>query len=204
MHVSSGDTKSLLSGLQTKAQAKLMQKFVSGEKPNWNSFNSPIDALRTGAILEDRYLLILADNYFSQYKCVCKEVDVLTCRIDFGKIEKGNLVDFDELKTCNFNDYLKFEELIIEGADLLAYVKKHYKDNYNQVQEQLLCSGLASANIVFLAVYSYDDEVNYKRDIQENEYIKIRVPRDESIISKIKERAEIFQTIKDYYSLTIK
>jgi len=204
MHVSSGDTKALLSGLQTKAQAKLMQKFVSGEKPNWNSFNSPIDALRTGTILEDRYSLILPDNYFSQYKSVCKDMDVLTCRIDFGKVEKGNLVDFEELKTCNFSDYLKFEELIINDANLLDYVKKHYKDNYNQIQEQLLCSGLDSAKIVFLAVYSYDDEVNYKRDIQENEYIKIKVPRDEKIISKIKERAHIFQTIKDYYSLTIK
>lgn len=204
MTIGSGYTKDLLAGKKTKAHAKLMQKFVSGEFPNWNAYNSPIDALRTGAILEDRYLLILPENYYPQYKATCKEMNVLNCRIDFGLVEKGEIIDFDELKTCNFNDYMAFEELIIEGADLLAYVKKHYKDNYNQVQEQLLCSGLASANIVFLAVYSYDDEVNYKRDIQENEYIKIRVPRDESIISKIKERAEIFQTIKDYYSLTIK
>jgi len=204
MTIGSGSTKDLLSGKQTKAQAKLIQKFVSGEFPIRNSYSSPIDALRTGAILEDRYLLILPDNYYPQYKSVCKEMNVLTCRIDFGLVEKGNIIDFDELKTCNFSDYMAFEELKIEGADLLTYVKKHFKNNYNQVQHQLLCSGLDSANLVFLAVYSYEDEINYNRDIKENEYIKIRVPRDEDVISKIKERAEIFQTIKDYYSLKIK
>jgi predicted DNA-binding ArsR family transcriptional regulator len=113
-------------------------------------------------------------------------------------------IDFDELKTANFSDYLEFEAIKNSQTDLLSHIKKYYKNNYNQVQQQLLCSGLDSANIVFLAVYSYDDEENMHRDIKENEFIKVRIFRDEAVIAEIKGRAQIFQTIKDYYSLKIK
>lgn len=204
MYIGSGDVTALLSGKHTETHAKLLRRFVSGEKPYYNAKASPIDAFRTGAILEDRYQLTLADNYFAQHLVVCEEMDVLKASLDFALIEKGKVINFDELKTCNFGDYLEFEDIKDDSNKCLAYIKKRYKNNYRQVQEQLLCTGLDSANIVFLAVYSYDDEVNYKRDIRENEYMKFRIHRDEKVISEIKERAEIFQKIKDYYSLTIK
>jgi predicted transcriptional regulator len=72
------------------------------------------------------------------------------------------------------------------------------------VQAQLFCSKLESANIVFVSVDSYIDEENIFRKIQENEYSKFRIYRDESIISQIKERGKIFQTIKDYFKESIK
>jgi hypothetical protein len=37
------------------------------------------------------------------------------------------------------------------------------------------------------------------REIQENEYAKFRIYRDEKVISQIKEKAIIFQTIKNYF-----
>ena len=67
MYIGSGDVHALMSGKSTKSHAALMQRFVSGVKPRYNAFASPIDALRTGARLEDRYLLTLHDNYFPQY-----------------------------------------------------------------------------------------------------------------------------------------
>lgn len=198
MYIGSGDVSSLLSGLNTQAYHKLLQRFVSNEKPNYNAKSSPIDALRTGAILEDRYFMVLEDDYYTQYKATCKEMDVLTSTIDFAKIDNGNIIDFDELKSCNFDDFLLIQTA--HSEDNLDYIKKNYKSNYNQVQEQLLCSGLNEANLVFLVVYSYDDEENMSRDIKPNEYVKFRVKRDESVISLIKERAKIFQTIKDYHT----
>ena len=193
MYIGSGDVAALLAGKDTKTHAALMQRFVSGEKPYYNALASPIDALRTGAILEDRYLLCLSEDYYTQYKVRSFEMDVFTASLDFARIKDGIVIDFDELKTCSFNDFLTIQE---NGVD---FAKSVYKAYYNQVQEQLYCSGLESANIVFLVVYSYNDEENMTRDIQENEYIKFRVQRDEEVITKIKERGRIFQQIKDYY-----
>lgn len=192
LYIGSGDIAPFLSGVRTQGFQKLLRRFVSDELPNYNALASPIDALRTGAILEKRYLEILPDDYYIQCKETCKEYDVLKCSIDFGKYNKGKIVDFDELKTCNFDDFLTIKT---KGID---YIKKSYKNNYRQVQFQLLCSGLDSANLVFLVVYSYDDEENENRVIQENEHIKFRIERDEEIVSKIKDRAEFFQNIKDY------
>lgn len=194
MYVGSGDCYALLSGKDTKTHQKLLQRFVSNEKPYYNALNSPIDALRTGAILEDRYLLTLDDGYYSQYKAVCTELDVLKSSIDFAKIESGKIIDFDELKTANFDDFLKLQNADIE------YIKKRYKANYNQVQFQLLCTGLDSANLVFLVVYSYEDEINQERIIQPNELVSFRVQRDEEVILNIRTRALIFQNIKDFYT----
>ena len=106
MYIGSGDIHALMAGKTTQSHISLMQRFVSGIKPYYNSKDSPIDALRTGAILEDRYLLTLPENYFSQYVCVSNEMDVFKCSIDFAKIEKGEIVDFDELKTISLSDYL--------------------------------------------------------------------------------------------------
>lgn len=201
MYIGSGDVKNLLAGKNTKYHALLMQRFVSGEKPYYNALASPIDALRTGAILEDRYFLTLPDNYYQQHVEVCEEMNVLKASIDFAKLDKGKVIDFDELKTCYFDDFLKFEDFRGDNKKLIEYVKKKYKSNYEQVQQQLLCTGLNECNIVFLAVYTYEDEVNNIREIKENEYIKIRIYRDEDVISRIKERASIFQSIKDYYGI---
>ena len=200
MYIGSGDVGALLSGIHTKLHAELLQRFVSGTKPYYNSEASPIDALRTGVILEKRYLLLLPDDYFAQYACNCDEMDVFKCSLDFAKIKNGKIVDFDELKTCFLTDYLEFEPIKGDGNEaLVGFVKKKYKKYYNQVQQQLFCTGLNECNIVFLSVTSYNDDENNGREILENEYLKIRISRDEDVISFIKERGMIFQTIKDYH-----
>ena len=103
--IGSGDISVLLSGVQTKGYQDLLRKFVSDEKVYYNSFASPIDALRTGAILQENYLNILPDNYFPQWKETCKEFNCLTSSIDFAKIEGGVIKDFDELKTIYLTDF---------------------------------------------------------------------------------------------------
>jgi len=199
MYIGSGDVTALLSGLQTKGHHKLLSRFVSDQKPYYNAKASPIDALRTGAIIEERYGLILPDDYYPQVKAICKNQDVLKCSLDFAKMSKGKIVDFQELKSCSFNDFLSFEKFREDHSGGVNYIKKKYKNNYNQVQEQLLCTGLYSAEIVFVVVYTYDDEVNYNRDIKENEVIKFRIERDETVISKLLDRSNIFQQIKNTY-----
>lgn len=201
MYIGSGDINALMAGKTTQSHISLMQRFVSGIKPYYNSKASPIDALRTGAILEDRYLLTLPENYFSQYVCVSNEMDVFKCSIDFAKIENGEIVDFDELKTISLSDYL--ENIIpIKNTNslLIEYLKKKHKPYYNQVQEQLYCTELDECNLTFLSVLSYNDEENYNRIIKDNEFVKIRIKRDEKVINGIKERGCIFQQIKDYYT----
>ena len=201
MYIGSGDVHALLSGKRTKSHAALMQRFVSGVKPRHNAFASPIDALRTGAILEDRYLLTLPDCYFAQYVVECPEMDVFRCSIDFARIEEGRLVDFDELKTLSFMDYLEaIEPIRDDNAALTGYLRRRHKAYYYQVQEQLMCTGLPSCNLVFLSVTTYDDEENRRRHILPGDYCKIRVRRDEQAIAEIKERGRIFQQIKDYYT----
>jgi hypothetical protein len=193
MYIGSGDVSALLSGKETKSHIALMQRFVSGEKPYHNAKASPIDAMRTGAILEDRYLLSLPEDYYAQFVVVSEEMDVFKCSLDFARIEQGKVVDFDELKTCSFDDFLLIQA---NGVD---FRKSTHKKYYNQIQEQLYCTGLSAANLVFLVAYSYNDEENYCREVRENEYLKFRVKRDEEVINRIKERGDIFQRIKDYY-----
>ncbi len=198
--VGSGDTRLLLSGTHTKGFASLLQKFVSDIPPNYNSFASPIDALRTGAILEGRYLETLDDSYFIQYKVTHEKYDCATSSIDFAKLDGGKVVDFDELKTIYFTDYI---EIIVpltemEEAEQLEFIKKRFKANYNQIQFQLLCSGLESANLVFLSVESYEDDVNYSRMVKTNDFHKFRIHRDNDVIEKIMERLAFFQRIKNY------
>lgn len=201
MYIGSGDIHALMSGKNTKSHIALMQRFVSGIKPYYNAFASPIDALRTGAILENRYLLTLPENYFTQYVVKSNDMDVFKCSIDFAKIEKGQLIDFDELKTLYLSDYLDFIEPIKhDNKALVEYVRKKHKAYYYQVQEQLYCTQLESCNLVFLSVTTYDDDTNWRRNIHPNEYCKIRISRDEKAINEIKDRGLIFQQIKDFYS----
>ena len=200
MLIGSGDISRLMMGKNTDGHLSLLRQFVSGIKPYRNAKNSPVDALRTGAILEERYSLILPDDYYPQYVVQSKEMSVFKCSLDFAKIENGSIVDFEELKSLNFDDFLNVEPY--RGTDIetyLPFILSKYKKYYCQIQEQLYCTEIDSANLVFLAVYSYDDSENYIRDIQENEYIKFRIPRDNNVIEAIKERGTIFQQIKDYY-----
>ena len=198
MRIGSGDVTALLAGKGTESHQKLLRRFVSGESPYYNALASPIDACRTGAILESRYMLTLPDDYFAQVRVVSGEMDVFRCSLDFARVEKGKVVDFDELKSISINDFIEINA-IEDYGELLNAVRKKYKHYYNQVQEQLYCTGLDEANLVFLCVYSYDDEENYSRDILPNEVLKVRISRDEEVIERIKERGRIFQKIKDCY-----
>ena len=200
MTIGSGDVSKLLLNKETKGFQDLLRRFVSDEKPNYNALNSPIDALRTGAILENRFFLILPDDYYPQHVVCSSEMDVFKSSIDFARLDKGNVVDFDELKTCFYTDFVNFQPYVNADYNLyIEYIKKSYKANYNQIQQQLYVTGLNEANLVFLSVYEYDDAVNMRREIKENEYIKFRIKRDEEVISLIKERGKLFQDIKNYF-----
>lgn len=199
--IGSGDISSLMAGIDTKTYGDLMRKFVDENKPYYNAIASPIDALRTGAILETNYLKLLSDDYFIQYKVTNKEMDVFASSLDFAKINNGKVVDFDELKTIHFTDYITLIQPLqsMDEKQQNEYIKKKFKKYHNQVQAQLFCSGLQSANLVFLSVDSYNDEENLMREIQENEYLKVRIIRDETTINQIKEKGNIFQTIKNHF-----
>lgn len=198
--IGSGDISALLMDKKTKGFQDLIRKFVSENAPYYNAIASPIDACRTGAILEDRYLQILPNDYFTQYKVTCSEMDVFTSSLDFALINGGKLIDFDELKTLSLNDYIEIISPLSD--DYIHVIKKTFAKYYNQVQCQLMCSGLESANLVFLAVESYDDEINYSRSIKDSEYRKFRIYRDDLVIEKIKERGILFQNIKNYINGT--
>lgn len=198
----SGDISALMSGINTKTFGDLLRKFVDENKPYYNALASPIDALRTGAILEKNYLKLLTDDYFIQYKVTNEDMDVFTSSLDFAKVNGGKVVDFDELKTIHFTDYIELVQPLIalDEDKRIEAIKKTFKKYYNQIQIQLFCSNLNSANLVFLAVDSYDDEENMLREIQENEYVKFRIYRDEKVIDKIISKGQIFQTIRDYFN----
>lgn len=200
--IGSGDISALMIGKSTKGYQDFIRKFVEDGKPYYNALASPIDALRTGAILEDRYLLTLPDNYYIQVKVTCIEMDVFTSSLDFAKIEKGVVSDFDELKTLSFFDFIEIIEPLrfSDEKEYLPVIKKTFKKYYNQVQCQLMCSGIEECNLVFLAVETYDDEENFNRVISENDYIKFRIKKDEKAISEIKKRGEIFQQIKNHFN----
>ena len=201
MYIGSGDNAALLSGRETQAHQQLLARFVSNTIPYRNAKASPIDALRTGAILEDRYIFTLPENYYPQYEVFSKDMDVLKATLDFAKIEEGRIVDFDELKTCYHMDFTTFVMLKDSSyEEYVAYIKSSYRSSYNQIQQQLYCTELNEANLVFLAVYSYNDEDNILREIQPNDFIKFRIRRDEEVINQIKERATPFQQLKDYYT----
>lgn len=199
-YIGSGDVAAMMAGKDSKAYLSLMQRFVSNEIPVRNAKESPIDALRTGAILEERFFLTLDDSWFCQYFVQSNEMDVFKATLDFAQLEKGEVVDFIELKSINFDDYITMVEPIKnDNAALVDYLKKKHKAYYYQIQEQLYCTGLERAHLCFLSVISYDDKENYARDIKENEYTKVLVERDDEVIDAIKQRGEIFQSIKDNF-----
>lgn len=201
LRIGSGDVKDLLKPKNTKGYQDLMRRFVSDDAIYYNALASPIDALRSGAILEDAYLRTLGEDYFIQHNVVSDEMDCLACTLDFAKINEGRLVDFDELKTIFFPDFIDYIEPLKTKADfeIMSFLKSKAKVYYNQIQQQLYVTKLDSCNLVYLAVLSYEDDENYLRDIRENEIFKIRVHRDETVISEIKYKAEIFQKIKDNF-----
>lgn len=200
MYIGSGDIHALMSGKDTKAHISLMQRFVSGVKPYYNAKASPIDALRTGAILEDRYLASLPIWFIPQYVVVSEEMNVFKASLDFAEIKDGKLFDFRELKTVYLNDYIdNIQPIKGDNDKLVDFVKKKHKAYYNQIQEQLYCTNLDSCFLVFLCVNSYNDEENYHRVITEDDITLVRIERDNKVINKIKERGLIFQQIKDCY-----
>lgn len=199
-YIGSGDVSSMMAGKDTKAYLSLMQRFVSNEIPYYNAKESPIDALRTGSILEERFFLTLDDSWFCQYFVQSKEMDVFKATLDFAQINGGEVVDFIELKTVGFNDYITMVEPIRDDNEaLVEFLKKKHKAYYYQVQEQLYCTNLERAHLCFLSVTSYDDDENYQRIINSHEYTLVEVERDDEVIEAIKERGLIFQTIKNNF-----
>lgn len=199
-YIGSGDVSSMMAGKDTKAYLSLMQRFVSNEIPYYNAKESPIDALRTGSILEERFFLTLDDSWFCQYFVLSKEMDVFKATLDFAQINGGEVVDFIELKTVGFNDYITMVEPIRDDNEaLLEFLKKKHKAYYYQIQEQLYCTNLERAHLCFLSVTSYDDDENYQRIINSHEYTLVEVERDYKVIEAIKERGQIFQTIKNNF-----
>ncbi len=195
MRLGSGNTTALLQGKNTGGFKKLLIDFIADEPQNRNALNSTIHALRTGAILEEVMYKYLPDTYMSQVRVQSEELDVLTSTLDFAILDKGKVMYFIEMKTVNFNSFLE----ISESTDRLEYIKKKYKNYYNQVQQQMLVTGLKLCTLMFVVVYDENnDSENWNREIKKNEIIEIKVPFDENVSNKIKERAIIFQQIKDY------
>lgn len=201
MYIGSGDVLALMSGITTETHRKLLRRFVSDEIPHYNALNSPIDALRTGAILENRYFLSLDDKYLPQYKVVCQEMDACKSTLDFAIVESNKVVDFIELKSVFISDYLDINMYRdCEESEYLPFLKKTYKHYWEQVQYQLFCTRLEQATLRFIEVQSYDDTENKMREITDDEYISFTINRDEDFIEKIKERVHPFQQLKNYYA----
>ena len=198
LYIGSGDVHALMMGRTSAGYLRLLQRFVSGIVPHYNALASPIDALRTGAILEERFYQTLPFEWFPQYRVQSDEMDVFRASLDFAKLDEGRVVDFIELKTVNLDEYIENIQPIVDDNDaLLDFLKRKRPSYYNQIQEQMYCAGLDVAHLVFLSVTSYDDAENYARDIKENEYVMVTVPRDNDTINEIKEKGKLFQTIRD-------
>jgi len=199
LSIGSGDVKSIMMGKTTKGYQDFLRAFVSDDIQVYNSYASPIDALRTGKVLEDRFANYI-EGYYVDYKFRSTIMDVLACSLDFAKLDNGKVVDFIELKTMWFTDYLDLVSPIKGDNDrLVQWFKKDAKAYYNQVQEQLFVTELDSCDVRYLCVQSYDDEFNASYDVTENDFTSFRVSRDEEVISTILKSAEFFQGIKDHF-----
>lgn len=202
MYISSGEVHRLLAGKHTKEHKKLIERFFSDEIPVRNAKNSPIDQFRTGAILEERFYMNLDNRYIPQCEVWSEEMNVCKSTLDFSDKQNNKVVDFIETKSCFFTDFLNLQPIKNSRYNVYVdFIKRYYKQNYNQIQFQLFCSGLTEASLTYIEVKSYNDEENLNRIIQPEETIEFRIKRDEEIISLIKKRASIFQQIKDYYEL---
>lgn len=199
MYLSSGYVDKLLAGKGTEGHKKLIQMFISGERPIYNAKASPIDAFRIGAILEDRFYLTLDEDYLPQYVVWSDEYSFCKSTLDFAKVKANKVVSFKELKTCFFTDFLKFQEYKkAPYRDYLKFLKSNYKNNYNQVQYQMFCTGLEEAELIYLEVKNYNDDDNLNRIIQEDEYIGFKIYRDEEVINEIRNRLRFFESIVEY------
>lgn len=198
MYIGSGDIPALLAGINTKTHLLLLQRFVSGVKPYYNALASPIDALRTGAILEERMLLFMPDNYLSQYRVECSQLNVFRSTLDFACLKNGSVCHFFEMKTVFWLEFAEMREAFAKD-NIIEYIKKKRKNEYVQIQAQLMCTNLEKATFRYVIVYNYDDEENWQREITERDYLDIEINRDDVVISKIVERGKIFQQIKDEY-----
>lgn len=199
--IGSGDIKDLLAGQNTKQHSKLWDKFLSDDRPHYNARNTPIDQLRTGAILEERYYDYLPDYYLAQGKITSKEMDVLTVTLDFSSTKSEY---FEELKSVYFDDFIILQKEQAKGyKSFLNFIKKRYSIYYNQIQSQLYATGYNIGCLTFIVVYSYVDADNLSREIKPNELIKIMVPKDKNVISDIKHRLTPFQQVKDFYTKNI-
>lgn len=202
MYIGSGDTSALLAGINTKTHKNLLQRFVSDEIPVYNAKSTPIDALRTGAILEERFYIHIGDKYLSQYKIIDTENNCCKATLDFAEVESNIIIDFIELKSVWLTDYQIINMYRNKPKEeYIPFLKKKYKDNYNQVQYQLMCSGLKKGNLCYLEVQSYEDKDNYNRVITPDEYVKFEIERDEYIISEIRFRTFPFQVLKNHYTI---
>lgn len=191
MRIGSGQIKYLLAkNKQTKSYKTFLAQLLGIEKIIYNAYASPIDALRIGQITEDRYYLQLCDEWLPQIKVICKDLNILVSTLDFAILENNKVQRFREVKSINFNEFIALDE----NTD----IKKKYKDYYNQVQAQLLCSDLNEAELVFICVENYDDELAMQRVIKENEIKVYKVSKDEEVQSLIVENAKPFQVLKDY------
>lgn len=202
MIIGSGDISKLLSGKGTKGYRELWSKFIDPNPPYYNAKSSPINALRTGAILETQYSKYLGDDYYSQVKVVCPEMDVLKVSLDFAMYNKGAVVLFEELKTIFLPDFIEVIKPMKNASieDVKNFLKKNFKKEYNQFQSQLIATGLDISYITFLSVKSYNDEENETRVIEENDLVKFPVKRDIEVVELIKERLTPFQYVKDHFN----
>lgn len=201
MKIGSGDIKDLLAKFDTKAYRGLWDKFMSNNPPVYNAIRSPIDQLRTGAILEDVYYKRLIEDFLPQYKVTSSDMDCLTVTLDFANLENGKVIEFEELKSVDFDKFIELEKLKQSSTDAYTlYLKKYYKIYYNQIQSQLYATGLDKCTLTFVVVYEYDDEINSNRILSDKEYIKFNIKRDEEVINLIKYRLTPFQKFKDFHT----
>lgn len=194
MRIGSGNVKDLLQDVNTKGFKKLLIDFIQDEPQNRNALNSPITQFRTGAILEEVMYKYMPDIYMAQVRVKSKEYDIMTCTLDFALLEKGEVTYFVEMKTLNFDSFIT----LYSTANKLDYVKKHYKSYYNQVQEQMLVTGLKTCTIMFVVVLSDNDNENWNRVFKKEDIVNVVVPFDEKVGNKIIERIKFFQQIKDF------
>lgn len=195
MRIGSGDTAKLLQGKSTKGFRELLSNFILDEPRHYNSLNSPIHAFRAGAILEEVMYKYLPSDYLPQVRVQSEEFDVLTSTLDFAKLDQGQVVHFIEMKAINFDDFIALNA----SNNKLSFIRKKYKNYYNQTQEQLLVTNLDSCTLRFVIVYDAENDLeNWNRDIKENEILDITIKRDNKVIKIIKERARFFQYIKNY------
>lgn len=190
--IGSGSVKFLLAkNKDTKSYKGFIEQFFGIKQIDYNAYFSPIHALRIGQITEDRYYEILEDDWYSQVRVVCPECKVLQASIDFAKMEKNKVTEFQEVKTINFDEFIHI--------DSEYNVKKKKKAYYEQIQHQLLCTGLDQCTLTFICVFDYNDETAYTRVIKPREIKQLTVKRDEVIIKKILECAEPFELLRRNY-----